>query len=206
MLGFVSGKGVLDYQLNYPHVGLFVLYNCYTFQHTLGNIFMLIRSIAIASAVIFTAACSMPQKQDTSGSPVLYKVAKGALIEIDAPFAAPYSSVGFRNGDVLGYFYFDPHSIKCDIHFTGHPSGEIRSGRYEVTKTRQTNFAMGASDFSLTTTLLLHTLSGTAADSIECSQQGSYNDLLNPVTPVTLQQFKHAFGQHLKITLEADRK
>jgi len=167
---------------------------------------MLIRSVAIGFALIFTTACSMPEKQETSGSPVLYKVAKGALIEIDAPFPARSSTVGFRNGNVLGYFYFSPGSIKCDIHFTGNLSGEIRSGRYEVTKARQMNFAMGASDFTLSTTLLLHTLSGTGADSIECSQQGTYNDLLNPVTPVTLQQFKHAFGQHLKITLKENTK
>lgn len=162
---------------------------------------MRVLSMATVLAVMVTAACSVMEKQGSEASPALYKVAKGALVEVDAPFPAR-ATVSFRNGALLGYVYLDPWSIKCDMHFKGSSSGEITSGRYEVASVRQQELSMGDDDFLMTTTLVLNTLSGPGADTIQCSQRGSYYELVSPVQPITVQQFKHAVGKHLTLTLQ----
>lgn len=154
----------------------------------LGLIFMLMVSVAGA---------------EKTASPQLYKVAKGAIIEVDVPFPGK-STVRFRDGQLLGYFNANTWAFKCEMRFKGTPPGEITNGRYEVTKARNQEISLGTYEFMLNTTLILKTLSGPSADNIQCSQTGSYEDVGNVISPITVQQFKRTVGKHLTLTLKEE--
>lgn len=158
----------------------------------------------VALIILFISACSAGTRE-TGGSPALHRVAKGAVIEVDVPFHGN-SSVRFRNGEILGWFSGNTWAIQCNLNFKGNPGKEVSMGRYQVTRTRQQEISLGSSDYSLVTTLLLKTLKGPSADSMQCRQTGSYSDVgrAHQIAPVTVQQFKRAVGQYLTLTLQEE--
>lgn len=161
----------------------------------------ILRLLMVLIVMLMISAAGAANK----GSPQLYKVAKGAIIEVDVPFPGK-SSVRFRDGQLLGYFNADTWTIKCEMRFKGNPPGEITNGRYEVTKARNQEISLGSTEYMLNTTLILKTLSGPSADNIQCSQTGSYEDVgaAYQISPVTVQQFKRAVGKHLTLILKEE--
>jgi hypothetical protein len=158
------------------------------------RIFLLSLTLWIAASVAFA--------DDREGSPLLYRVAKGAVIEITEPFYAGSKTVTFKKGQKIGWFSVGQIDPKCQIEFNKTPNAEVKDGRYRVIKTGTNRFATGESEFTLTTTLFLQTISGPSAYSIECVKSGFYNE--TDETPITVQSFKHTVGNYLDIKFDSE--
>lgn len=155
----------------------------------------------LALVILLFTACN--EVRESVGSPPLHRVAEGGIIEVTVPFHGN-STVRFRNGEIIGRFSADSWAIRCSLNFQGNPATEVSSGRYEVIRTRNQQLSLGTNDFNMVTRLTLKTLSGTSADSLECSQRGSWRDVGNAVSPITVEQFNTAVGRYLKLTLPSD--
>lgn len=151
-------------------------------------------------AMIFTACAEV---KETGASPPLHRVAQGGILEVHVPFHGT-STVRFRNGEIIGRFSADSWAIRCSLNFQGNPAAEVSSGRYEVIRTRNQQLSLGTNDFNMVTRLTLKTLSGTSANSLECSQRGSWRDVGNAVSPITVEQFNTTVGRYLTLTLPSD--
>lgn len=138
---------------------------------------------------------------NNGGSPNLYQVAKGAIIEITEPFHAGGNTVTFKKGQKAGWFTVGDTDPKCRLVFKKAPNADVKEGRYRVIKTSHNEFANGDSQFTLTTVLLLSTISGPAATRIECSQSGYYNE--SDIGPITVQTFKHTVGHFLDVKFDS---
>ncbi len=136
------------------------------------------------------------------GSPELYRVAKGAVVEITESFYAGSHTVDFKKGQKAGWFTVGSTDPKCRLVFKKTPNEEVKDGRYRVIKTSHDEFANGDSQFTLTTALFLSTINGPPATRIECTQSGYYNE--SDIGPITVQTFKYTVGNYLEITFDSE--
>lgn len=156
------------------------------------RIFLLSLMLCIASSVALA--------DKLGGSPELYRVAKGAIIEITEPFSTGRRSVTFKKGQNAGWFTVGDTDPKCRLVFKKAPNTDVKDGRYRVVKARHNDFASGEGQFTLTTTLVLSTISGPAATQIDCTQSGYYNE--SDIGPITVQAFKRTVGHFLDIKFD----
>jgi len=155
----------------------------------------------ILLGLMLYTACSVvvaEKNNNLGGSPELYRVAKGATIELTEPFYAGSNTVTFKKGQKAGWFLVGVVDPKCQLVFKGTPNAEVKEGRYLVVKAGYDEFDQGDSQFTAITTLTLETISGQAAIKIECEQSGYYNE--DNAGPITVQSFKHTVGHFLDIT------
>lgn len=156
-------------------------------------------SLVVLTIYLFIASTSA-MARESGESPPLHRVAQGGIIEVNVPFHGN-SSVRFRNGEIIGRFSANSWAIRCTLNFTGNPATEVSAGRYEVTRARNQQLSLGSNDFSMVTRLTLKTLSGISADSLECTQRGSWRDVGNAVPPITMEQFNSTVGRYLTLKL-----
>ncbi|RMG57293.1 MAG: hypothetical protein D6717_05005 [Gammaproteobacteria bacterium] len=158
----------------------------------------MIRRLLAVPALLLLSACSsvgrVPAATETA-SPPLHDAARGATLQIARPFEPGGKNVAFAEGRPLGWFSVTAWKVKCTLHFAERQDGPVNGGLYRVERTRYASMPSGDEEIQMTT-LWLKTLKGPRIETISCQHAGSLGEPDLP-GPITVQEFRHAFGKYL---------
>jgi len=148
--------------------------------------------------VFFVSGCSLTGKTapaSSTVSPPLHDAARGATLQIARPFEPGGANASFAQGRPLGWFSVTAWKVKCTLHFAERQNEPVSGGLYRVERTAFNSMPSGDEEL-LITTLWLRTLKGPKIETISCQHAGSLGEP-ESVGPVTVQEFRHAFGDYL---------
>ncbi|HHH45865.1 MAG TPA: hypothetical protein ENK53_02515 [Thiotrichales bacterium] len=128
-------------------------------------------------------------------SPPLHDAARGATLQIARPFEPGGANASFAQGRPLGWFSVTAWKVKCTLHFAERQNAPVNGGLYRVERTAFNTVPSGDEELQMTT-LWLRTLKGPEIETISCQHAGSLGEP-ETVGPVTVQEFRHAFGDYL---------
>ncbi len=152
----------------------------------------------IVTVFLTTSGCSLlgeTQAPSSGASPPLHDAARGATLQIARPFDPGGANASFAQGRPLGWFSVTAWKVKCTLHFAERQNGPVNGGLYRVERTAFNTVPSGDEELQMTT-LWLRTLKGPKIETISCQHAGSLGEP-ESVGPVTVQEFRHAFGDYL---------